>query len=180
MFLAQFVPIGLMGLLIAAMLAADMSTDSAYMLTWGSVIYNDLLAPFHKGRWSDRKGLLVNRLIVAAIGVFLLAYGLWYPLEGSMWDYLATTATVYLSSVSTLLIACCYWKRANDWGAMATIVAGAAIPLGFLILKDVPITRQFILDVGPYYAGIAAYVGAAVAMVVGSLVKPVFTGRSGL
>jgi hypothetical protein len=42
----------------------------------------------------------------------------------------------------------------------------------------VPITRQFILDVGPYYAGIAAYVGAAVAMVVGSLVKPVFTGRS--
>ena len=38
-----------MGLLIAAMLAADMSTDSSYMLTWGSVIYNDILAPFRRG-----------------------------------------------------------------------------------------------------------------------------------
>jgi SSS family solute:Na+ symporter len=96
-----------------------------------------------------------------------------------MWDYLAITGSIYLSSVATLLIACCYWKRSNDWGAMATIVAGAAIPLGFLILKEVPATRQMALDVGPYYSGIAAYVGAAVAMVVGSLAKPVFTGRSG-
>ena len=44
-FLSRTVPTGLMGLLVAAMLAADMSTDSSYMLTWGSVIYNDLLAP---------------------------------------------------------------------------------------------------------------------------------------
>jgi SSS family solute:Na+ symporter len=174
-FLAQFLPVGLMGLLIAAMLAADMSTDSSYMLTWGSVIYNDLLAPFHRGRWSERRGLLVNRIIVAVIGLFLLLYGLWYPLEGSMWDYLAITGTIYLSSVATLLIACCYWKRANDWGAMATIVAGAAIPLGFLVLKDVPATRQLALDVGPYASGIAAYVGAAAAMVIGSLLKPLFT-----
>jgi solute:Na+ symporter, SSS family len=36
------------GLVIAAMLAADMSTDSSYMLTWGSVIYNDILAPFRR------------------------------------------------------------------------------------------------------------------------------------
>lgn len=85
-FLSQFVPMGVMGLLVAAMLAADMSTDSSYMLTWGSVIYNDLLAPWHRGRWSERKGLACNRLIVAAIGLFLLAYGLWYPLQGNVWD----------------------------------------------------------------------------------------------
>jgi SSS family solute:Na+ symporter len=74
-FIAGFVPIGLMGLLIAAMLAADMSTDSSYMLGWASVIYNDLLAPFRKRAWSQRRGLAWNRAIVAAIGVFLLVYG---------------------------------------------------------------------------------------------------------
>ena len=41
----------MLGLLVAAMLAADMSTDSSYMLTWGSVIYNDLLAPLRKTPW---------------------------------------------------------------------------------------------------------------------------------
>ena len=42
------------------MLAADMSTDSSYMLTWGSVIYNDILAPFRKAAWSEQRGLLLE------------------------------------------------------------------------------------------------------------------------
>jgi SSS family solute:Na+ symporter len=46
------------------------------MLTWGSVIYNDLIAPWQRGRWSQAFGILMIRLIVAAIGVFLLLYGL--------------------------------------------------------------------------------------------------------
>jgi hypothetical protein len=29
----------------AAALAAEMSTDSGYLLTWATVIYNDLIAP---------------------------------------------------------------------------------------------------------------------------------------
>ena len=90
-FLAEFLPFGLMGILIAAMLAADMSTDAAYMLSWGSVIYNDIMAPIHKGKWSDKKGLIVNRVIVGCIGIFLLAYGLWYPLKGDLWTYLTVT-----------------------------------------------------------------------------------------
>jgi SSS family solute:Na+ symporter len=170
-YLSQFVPVGLMGLLIAAMLAADMSTDSSYMLTWGSVIYNDLLAPLHRGRWPDRLGLLCNRLIVAAIGVFLLLYGLWYPMQGNVWDYLAVTGTIYLASISTLLIACCYWRRANNWGAIAAIATGAAIPSAYLVLQQ--IHPNLAKQVGPYYSGIAAYVGAALAMVIGSLLKQI-------
>ena len=34
--------IGLIGIVIAGMLAAEMSTDSGYLLTWATVIYNDL------------------------------------------------------------------------------------------------------------------------------------------
>ena len=103
MFLSQFVPIGLMGLLLAAMLAADMSSTSSYMITWGSVIYNDILAPFRKTRWSEKRGLLWNRVIVALIGFFLLFYGLWYPLKGDVWTYLGEPGTIYLASISTLL-----------------------------------------------------------------------------
>jgi solute:Na+ symporter, SSS family len=170
-FLSQFVPVGVMGLLVAAMLAADMSTDSSYMLTWGSVIYNDLLAPWHAGRWSEAAGLLCNRLIVAAIGLFLLGYGLWYPLQGNVWDYLAVTGTIYLASISTLLIACCYWRGANAWGALAAIAAGAVIPTSFLVLQQLPPTAALAQQVGPYYSGIAAYVAAALAMVLGSRLK---------
>ncbi|MGB8952036.1 MAG: sodium:solute symporter family protein [Candidatus Aminicenantales bacterium] len=172
LFLSSFVPVGLMGIVIAAMLAADMSTDSSYMITWGSVIYNDILAPFRKKRWSEKKGLLWNRAIVAVIGVFLMIYGLWYPLKGDLWTYLGVTGTIYLSSMSVLLIACCYWRRSNSWGASGAIIFGALIPVLYLILEQVPATADFAKkNVGPYYSGIATYVMAALAMVVGSLLK---------
>ena len=177
-YLSTFVPVGLMGLLVAAMLAADMSTDSSYMLTWAGVIYNDLLAPFHRGRWPEKKGILVNRFIVAAIGVFLLIYGLWYPLQGNVWDYLAITGTIYLASISTLLIACCYWRQANDWGAFAAIATGAVIPSSFLVLQQLPATAALSKQIGPYYAGMSAFLGAAAAMVVGSLLKSAFRPKA--
>jgi solute:Na+ symporter, SSS family len=171
-YLSLAVPAGLMGLLIAAMLAADMSTDSSYMLTWGSVIYNDILAPFRKTQWTEKKGLLWNRAIIAVIGIFLLIYGLWYPLKGDLWTYLGVTGTIYLASISVLLIACCYWRRANSWGAAASIIISALIPVTYLVMEQLDSTAQLAKDIGPYYSGIAAYIFSGLGMVVGSLLKP--------
>jgi len=172
-FLGSFLPVGLMGVLVAAMLAADMSTDSSYMLTWASVIYNDIIAPFRWKNWSERRGLRWNRMIVAGIGLFLLFYGLWYPLQGDLWTYLGVTGTVYLSSMSVLLIACCYWRRASAGGAAAAIAIGALVPVLYLVLEQVPGTSAWVRGhIGPYYSGIAAYVLAAAAMVAGSLLRP--------
>jgi SSS family solute:Na+ symporter len=183
-YLSLIVPSGLMGILVAAMLAADMSTDSSYMLTWGSVIYNDILAPFHKNRWSEKKGLLINRFIVALIGLFLLVWGLWYKLEGNVWEYLQTTGTIYLASMSIMLIGCCYWKRANSWGAFAAIILGAICPVANLTVNmfvkvKVPDAAGQMIEkgwamhhIGDNWVNIGTYAVVAVAMVVGSLLKP--------
>src|SRR6185295_10293767 len=97
----------------------------------------DVLAPFRKVAWSEKKGLLWNRCIIALIGVFLLVWGLWYRLEGNLWEYLQTTGAIYLSSMTILLIACCYWKGANSWGAIAAIFVGAALPVLSLALDKI-------------------------------------------
>jgi len=171
-YLSTAVPPGLMGLLVAAMLAADMSTDSSYMLTWGSVIYNDIMAPFRKKPWSEKRGLFWNRSIIAFIGVFLLFYGLWYPLKGDLWTYLGVTGTIYLASISVLLIACCYWRKANSWGAGAAILISAVLPISYLVMEQVPSTAALAKSIGPYYSGIATYLLSGAAMVIGSLIKP--------
>jgi SSS family solute:Na+ symporter len=170
-FLSAVIPVGLIGILVASMLAADMSTNSSYMLAWSSVIYNDIMKPIHKGRWSEAKGLFWNRLLIACIGIFLLLYGLWYPLKGDLWVYLQVTGTIYLSSMSVILIAACYWNRANSWGAFAAIIAGAFIPISFLVMQQIEITQPLTQKIGPYKTGVATYLVAAVAMVAGSLIK---------
>lgn len=177
-FLGSFVPVGLMGLLVAAMLAADMSTDSSYMLGWGSVIYNDILAPFRRQPWPHRRAILWNRCIVALIGVYLFLFGLLYTIEGNVWSYLLLTGSIYLSSMSVLLVACCYWRRANNWGALGAIILGAVVPMAHLSMEKIPATAKLAAAIGKDAAGIAAFAAAAMGMIVGSLIKPGTDGRS--
>lgn len=159
-FLATLLPTGLIGLVIASMLAAEMSTDSSYLLTWSSIFYNDIVCPLRKKPFSERQGLYVNRVIILAIGVFLLFYGLWYQLPGRVWDYLSITGNIYLSSISVLVVACCYWKRANSTGAIAAIVGGAVAPILFLLSG----LAQHVAA-----AGLASFGLSAGGMIVGSL-----------
>jgi SSS family solute:Na+ symporter len=172
--LASVVPVGLMGIVVASMLAADMSTNSSYMLAWTSVIYNDVMKPIHKGLWSQKKGLMWNRILIGLIGVFLLLYGLWYPLKGDLWVYLQVTGTIYLASMSVLLIAACYWNGSNNWGAIAAIATGFVIPVSFLVMQQVQYTQDAVQKIGPYKFGVATYFIAGLAMFIGSSMKNKF------
>ena len=134
-YLGLLLPTGFIGLLLAAALAAEMSTDSGYLLTWATVIYNDLIAPLIKKPLSPGARLLLTRAIVLGIGVFLLFYGLWYELPGNAWDYLAVTGNIYLASVFTLLVAGLYWPRATSKGAYAALILGAIGPITFLVVN---------------------------------------------
>lgn len=164
-YLGIILPVGLIGLVIAAMLAAEMSTDSGYLLTWATVIYNDLISPCLRHPLGPKARLLLTRSLVLGIGVFLLFYGLWYELPGNAWDYLAVTGNIYLASVFTLLVAGLYWPRATTRGAYAALIMGAIGPITFLLLG-----KEY--NIAPEVAGASAFGLAAVGMIVGSLTSP--------
>ena len=84
------------------------------------------------------------------------------------------TGTVYLASMSVILISACYWEKANNWGAMAAIIIGSIIPIGFLVFQQVESTSAWVEEIGPYKSGIATYVLTALAMVGGSYLKRMF------
>jgi SSS family solute:Na+ symporter len=164
MYLGAIMPTGIIGVLLAAMLAAEMSTDSGYLLTWATVIYNDLIMPCLRRPLSDKARLLIVRLLVAAIGVFLVVYGLWYEIPGTVWNYLTITGTIYEAGVLTLLIGALYWPKANHWGAYATLVLGAAGPLAFVVVNSGGEER-----IPPAIAGLSGFGLAFAGMLVGSL-----------
>jgi Na+/proline symporter len=168
-FLRIILPTGLLGIVLAAMLAAEMSTDSGYLLTWATVIYNDLITPLLRRPMSDRARLLTVRLVVVAIGLFLVFWGLWYEMSGSMWEYLAVTGNIYLASLFSLLIGALYWRGANSWGAISAIVLGACGPLTFLVINAI-VGKDSPYRVPGEVAGLAAFGLAFAGMVVGSLI----------
>jgi len=73
--------------------------------------------------------------------------------------------------MSVILIAACYWKQANNWGAFGAIIIGSIIPIGFLIMQQMESTQAMAVEVGPYKVGVATYFLSGVAMIGGSMLK---------
>tara|TARA_B100001057_G_scaffold422136_1_gene443479 strand:+ start:13 stop:1482 length:1470 start_codon:yes stop_codon:yes gene_type:complete len=171
--IAQLIPVGIIGIVIASMLAADMSTNSSYLIAWSSVIYNDILEPIHKNNWSSKKELFYNRAIICFIGLFLLLYGLWYPLSNDLWVYMQVTGTIYLSSMTVLLISSCYFKNASTLGAKISIILGAVIPVLYLLLQEFSFISDIIKNIGPYKFGVFSFLMSGMGMFFGSLITKI-------
>lgn len=168
-FIAKILPSGFLGLLTAGMLAAFMSTHDSYLLSWSSVITQDIVAPLKKKGLSDKMRLLTTRICIVLIGMFLLVWGLWFEAPVSLWNYMAVTGTIYLAGAFTVVTAGLYWKRASKTGAIIALFAGL-----FAILGIGPWTKGDNVSwyLSDKFIGIMTFVLAVAGMVFGSLLFP--------
>lgn len=167
MALSVVLPTGVLGLLTAGMLAAFMSTHDSYLLCWSSVLTQDVLGPIMGEKLTMRVRLVVARGIILFTGVFLLLWGLWYPLGQDLWDYLAITGAVYFTGAFSVLIGGIYWKRASSAGAYGALICGFAAVLG---LK--PLQNAIGVSWPTEWVGIGTVLLTVFVMIVGSLVLP--------
>jgi solute:Na+ symporter, SSS family len=169
--LGQIVPAGFLGLLVAGMLAASMSTYSAYVLAWSSVLARDVIACTRQQDLPDRTVITITRIGAVLVGIFLLVFGLWYQIPDTAFQYLAVTGSMYVSGALACVAAGMYWRKANLAGAYAGLGLGAIAPAGFLLLEKyrdaLPASLSFITDVN--VAGLLSFLLAAAGMVFGSL-----------
>jgi SSS family solute:Na+ symporter len=169
--IGAIVPTGLLGLFVAALFAASMSTYSAYLLAWSSVLIRDVIGCARKKDFSDSTTVTMTRIATGCIGAFLLAFGLLYRIPDTAFQYLYLTGTMYVSGALWCVAAGLYWRKANNAGAYASLILGAITPAGFLLLEKwreiLPWWLHFIADVNT--AGLLSFSLAALGMVAGSL-----------
>lgn len=134
-FLSHVLPIGLIGLVGAGMLAAFMSTHDSYLLCWASVIVQDVIDPCSGGKLSVKMRLFLARLLIFLIGVFLLVWSLWYPLGQDLWDYMAVSGAIYSIGALVVLVGGIYWERASSAGAWCALSVGCLAVLGLTPVK---------------------------------------------
>ena len=123
-FLSQLLPAGFIGIVSAGMLAAFMSTHDSYLLCWSSVLTQDVVSPWFRKGLSSKARLLLARVFIVGIGIFILVWGLWYPLGQDLWDYMAISGAIYFTGAIALLVFGLYWKRASKVGAYAALICG--------------------------------------------------------
>jgi SSS family solute:Na+ symporter len=169
--LGAVTPRGFLGLIVAGMLAASMSTYSAYLLAWSSVATRDVIACVRKRDLNERTTIWLTRAIAFAIGLFLLVFGLWYQIPDTAFQYLFITGAMYTAGALGCVAAGIYWRKANNIGAYCALAMGALAPAAFLILEksrgSLPSFLSFVTDVN--VSGLLSFILAFVGMILGSV-----------
>ena len=139
-FILKLIPKGVLGLLLAALLAASMSTYSSYLLSWSSVVSQDLIGAGIKlvtGReLSSKKQLLLSRITIAAVMIFIIWWSLFHKIEGYLYFYLNMTGMLFIPGTLVCLTFGIYWQKTRSTGAFLAITFGAIPPLAYLILPE--------------------------------------------
>ncbi|HJN09295.1 MAG TPA: sodium:solute symporter family protein [Pirellulaceae bacterium] len=129
-FMGRLLPVGIVGLVSAAMIAAFMSTHDSYLLCWSSVIVQDVIAPLRREPLSPMSRIRLTRFLIVVIGGYIWAWGLFYEGGDDIWDYMAITGAIYFTGAFALLIGGLYWRRASSSGAFCALLAGCSAVLG--------------------------------------------------
>jgi Na+(H+)/acetate symporter ActP len=164
---AGLIPSGWMGLVMAGMLAASVSTYAGYFLGWSAVISQDVVSPLLGRELSERGKLRLTRVTIVALTAFIMVWSLVYQVPGPAYFYLQVTANLFMAPTLLAIVLGLYWRRASALGAYACFILGAAASLAYLI-------PGVGLSVGA--AGNLSWGLALLGLVAGSLLRP---GRAG-
>lgn len=110
------------GIILAAVLAAIMSTISSQLLVCSSSITKDFYLTFLNKEASEKTQMLIGRysvLLVSAIATFFA-----YMPNKSILNIVGQAWAGFGSSFGPALLLSLYWKRMNKWGALSGMIVG--------------------------------------------------------
>lgn len=156
----SYAPVGLLGLLVAGIFAAYMSTVSTLM-NWGaSYIVNDFYRPFIRTDANERHYVWVGR--IGSLAIFALSlFVAYYFVEGLRAWFLFINSVVFafILPLSWLRF---FWWRLNIYGEAAALMIGLPLsyivwfPLGFSNEQQHPFWQGFLLLFGLGFVTIIA------------------------
>ena len=131
-------PAVISGVLLAAILAASMSTASAQMLSAASALAADVYKPIvRKGEATDREMFWMSRCAVILISVIAVAIAA-NPGSGTIMSLVSNAWAIFGAAFGPAIILSLFWKRFNFAGAITGIVVGGVVDILWLVFLTTP------------------------------------------
>ncbi|MFT4536713.1 MAG: SSS family solute:Na+ symporter [Saprospiraceae bacterium] len=131
MMILEVLPTGLKGLLVAAFMAAFMSTVDTHLCWGGSYIINDIYKRFIKKKATAEHYLLVSRIGIVLL-LILSALAAWQmdSIAGA-WIYLIEI----VSGIAIILMLRWFWWRINAWSEITSMISALVLANGYILGK---------------------------------------------
>jgi len=170
-------PAFIAGLMLAAIIAASMSTADSQLLVASSSFTSDLYNPLiRKNKASEKETLWVGRIVVVIIA--LIAFAIAYSGLGKTDSWASNIMAMvenawglFGASFGPVIIFSLFWKRLNYAGAVAGIIGGAVMDIAWLVLFTSTVTDAVVYNTGVYEILPGFVVGAIVTVVVTLMTK---------
>ena len=155
------------GFLLAAILAAIMSTISSQLLVSSSSLTDDFYKTFVKRNASDKELVLIGRLSVLSVAV--IACLLAFDRNSSILSLVSNAWAGFGAAFGPLVIFSLYWRKMTRLGAISGMVAGALTVL-IWIYAPIEVNGQSLSSL--MYEIVPGFIASSVAIVLMSLLKP--------
>ena len=111
-------------LLVGAIFAKIISTANNYLFSPSANLVNDIFVRYLQPQASNKRILIVSRLMVVLLGIWALYQALHTEsvLKKALYAY-----TIYSAALTPVILAAFYWKRATATAAVASIAAGTIV-----------------------------------------------------
>ena len=167
-YLNEILPVGVLGIVVAGMLAAFMSTHDSYLLCWSTIITNDIIEPLSKKELTSNFKIYITRFIIIILGVYIFYWGMFYEGSDAIWDYLGITGAIYFTGAISVVVLGLYWDKASSTGAILSLLAGLSSIVGLE-----PIRNYLGININnPAIIGLSTLCFSFLLMIVGSLLFP--------
>ncbi|MHA6509877.1 sodium/proline symporter PutP [Tessaracoccus sp. Y1736] len=111
------------GFMLAAILAAIMSTISSQLLVTASALVEDLYATFFPAGLTAARGVLLSRGAVLAVAI--VAAALAWEQNDTILGLVAFAWAGFGAAFGPTVLLSLYWRGLSSWGALAGMVVGA-------------------------------------------------------
>lgn len=119
MVIRDIMPAGLLGLLMAAFLAAYMSTIASQTVWGTSYIINDLFRPFIKPGGSEKYYVKISRITTFILLFFSLMVTTQFDKISDAWRFILACS----GGIGLVLVLRWFWWRINAWSEIAAMIA---------------------------------------------------------
>ena len=123
-FVINYMPIGLVGLIIAAIFAAAMSSIAAELNSLATATVIDVYKRHLKPEGEDAHYLMVSKLATVGWGVFACVAALYAAQLGSLIEVVNRLGSYFYGSILGVFILAIGVRRANGHGAFIGLIAG--------------------------------------------------------
>jgi len=135
--ISQLLPVGVMGMFAAMVVAAAVSTDDTYLHYWGSIFIQDVVMPFREKPLSPKAHMRLLRCAIFGVAAFAFVFSLVFPLNEFILMYFQITGAIYLGGAGAVILGGLYWKRGSVEGAWAAMILGSVFSVSGIALRNI-------------------------------------------